>query len=277
METGDNQGAKNVSDTLLNIYECTVSPRKYSNLTQNLGAFLETTQDDTTLEQIENHSETIWPTLTENIAGCFETHSTQPAEFVSDHVQPTGPETDALSKFLSTIYPNDAKRLNTYLKPESQIKETIIRVVSDTDSKTLLYLVRFQNRQMHFFPMTNSIENEVEKLIVDSFNISGSEMMVLRGLVSGLSLKEIAADTGKSIETIRSQMKSLSGKMGLSRQQELASAISTVAKMTLQTSADVQQTAGTEQTITYTKLGDPNGKPVLFVHDFSGGRHWPEA
>jgi len=188
-----------VSKALLNIYECTISPDKYSALTISLGSVLETSHDGDVLENIENHSETIWPTLTENISPCFDAHSAHPPQFQSAHAKARDTDPQDLQDFLSNIYPSDTKRLEGHLSHQDDVQETIVRVATSTDAKTLLYLVRITDGLLNFYPMTNSIEAEVEKLIVDSFNISNSEMAVLHGLVAGRSIKAIAHDRCKSV------------------------------------------------------------------------------
>ncbi len=53
------------------------------------------------------------------------------------------------------------------------------------------------------------------------FDLTAAEAAVARRLALGLSTAEIAAGAGRSIETIRSQIKTILGKSGLSSRREL--------------------------------------------------------
>jgi DNA-binding CsgD family transcriptional regulator len=60
-----------------------------------------------------------------------------------------------------------------------------------------------------------------ESVIVAMFGLSKAEIAVASSLASGLSPKRIAQKTGRSYETIRSQMKQLFQKTDTHRQGEL--------------------------------------------------------
>ncbi len=117
-----------------------------------------------------------------------------------------------------------------------------------------------------------------------AFSLSGAEADVVQGLVECCSVSDIAAQRGRSVDTVRAQVKSILSKTETRSQVELirlALSVMDMANLTLDTqveprlvsqgyatlaSRDFQTlTAPDGRRVDYLVLGDPKGKPLLFL------------
>lgn len=115
-----------------------------------------------------------------------------------------------------------------------------------------------------------------------AFDLSSAEVEVLRTLVSGHTLSELAAEKARSIETIRTQLKSLLRKTKLSSQIELIrlfSGFSLVPPELEAMKADKPTFRSYSNAITLPdgrvmqvdEFGPCSGQPVLFLHGMLDG------
>ena len=115
-----------------------------------------------------------------------------------------------------------------------------------------------------------------------SFHLTHAESEVLRFLVSGKSLQDLAAENDRSIETVRSQLKNLLRKTGMSSQVELVRLFSgfglvppelrarTADKPTYRSySYPVEMPDG--RLIQVDEYGPASGRPVIFLHGMMDG------
>ena len=58
-------------------------------------------------------------------------------------------------------------------------------------------------------------------LLLSLFDLTAAEVDVANGLAAGLTVKEIAAQKGRSVSTIRNQLRNVMTKTGSSRQADL--------------------------------------------------------
>jgi len=65
-------------------------------------------------------------------------------------------------------------------------------------------------------------------LLQNLYDVTQAEAKIAEGLLNGLSAKELAASGGVSIETVRSQMKSLLSKTSATRQAEFIARLSSL-------------------------------------------------
>jgi len=121
------------------------------------------------------------------------------------------------------------------IDPEDSWKQTKAIGITHPDVKaTLPVLVT----PMHAHELTSDIKHEGAKVAVfisdpnqeqpisteslmSVYDLSQSEAQVAIGIVNGLSIEEIASGTFRSVHTIRSQLKAVFGKIGVSRQNDL--------------------------------------------------------
>ena len=134
------------------------------------------------------------------------------------------------------------------------------------------------------------------EVLRQAFDLTGAEAEVVRALTDGLGLTQVAAARGRSIDTIRAQLKSIMAKTETRTQSELV-------RLTLSTMEIIQfsDDAATNmpessvgfdtleprpfQTLVlrdrrrldYLILGDPNGLPILFFPLDYGLVRWPAS
>lgn len=123
-----------------------------------------------------------------------------------------------------------------------------------------------------------------------AFSLSGTEIELLRQLAEGHSVKDIADLRSRSPETVRVQVTSLLAKTGTRSLLELVRLALTTVEALHDASADLLSDAATlhyvetqnlrlkdGRTLEYLTLGDPNGRPVLFLPMDFGFVRWPPA
>jgi len=138
--------------------------------------------------------------------------------------------------------------------------------------------------------------SELDATLQAAFQLSETEIEVVRALVECQSLRSIADQRGRSVETIRSQVRSIMSKTETHSQSELVRITLSLMDVVGQTQSVSESLADPEQgtvqletvpfqTITrtdgrrldYVVLGDPNGKPVLFMPGDYGLIRWPAS
>ncbi|TRD16254.1 alpha/beta fold hydrolase [Palleronia caenipelagi] len=125
----------------------------------------------------------------------------------------------------------------------------------------------------------------IERLLKDNLKISDSEIQVLRAMGRGGKVAEIAVALGKSVETVRSQIKSLSNKMGVSGQTRVAAELNKIQRSLDSVAERKRSTPKAENSLTlsdgrlvqYSVRGKVGGTPVLFFHCSVHGRHLPRS
>jgi pimeloyl-ACP methyl ester carboxylesterase/DNA-binding CsgD family transcriptional regulator len=134
------------------------------------------------------------------------------------------------------------------------------------------------------------------KLLRSAFDLTPAEGKVVRALAEGAGLAEIARDRGRSIETVRAQIKAILSKTGTRSQAELI-------RLTLSTMEMAQYTGSVSDRVPdastgfgtlaevpfrtlmlpdgrrhdYIILGDPEGRPCLFLPLDYGLVRWPAS
>jgi pimeloyl-ACP methyl ester carboxylesterase/DNA-binding CsgD family transcriptional regulator len=129
-----------------------------------------------------------------------------------------------------------------------------------------------------------------------AFSLTGAEADVVQSLVECCSVKDIAAQRGRSIDTVRAQVKSILSKTETRSQVELvrlALSVMDMANLTLDTHIeprlvskgyatlkphDYQSlTTRDGRRLDYLVLGDPKGSPILFLPLDYGLVRWPAS
>ncbi|MEL6689394.1 MAG: alpha/beta fold hydrolase [Pseudomonadota bacterium] len=125
---------------------------------------------------------------------------------------------------------------------------------------------------------------EISDALRADFRLSEAEVEVARELFGGLRPKAIAELRGRSAETVRSQIKAIFAKMGVSGILEFAHLIyglnahataKTTRSKELQ-SGEARLWRGPEWPIDVYCDGDPAGRPLIFFHGCLGGRIFAE-
>ncbi len=164
-------------------------------------------------------------------------------------------------------------------------------------------VLRFQRCQtLKGTPLVLAASSEVgwpegfNDILRRAFNLTGAETDVVQSLVECCTVSDIATQRGRSIDTIRAQVKSILSKTETHSQVELvrlALSVMDMANLTLNTqleprliskgystlkSRDYQRlTTPDNRRLDYLVLGAPNGKPILFLPLDYGLVRWPAS
>ena len=129
-------------------------------------------------------------------------------------------------------------------------------------------------------------------VLKSAFDLSSAEIEIARLLVECCSLKEIAETRGRSMATIRAQVKACFAKTETRNQVELVRLVMSMMDIAAHTIGQPGQTAVSDidctlpnvpyrktrtadgRSLDYQLLGDPNGKPVLFITTEYGYSRW---
>lgn len=118
------------------------------------------------------------------------------------------------------------------------------------------------------------------QMLVDSFGLSPAEVGIVRNLMAGLSLREIAARTAKSEHTVRNQAKAVLAKTGAPGQVDLIRLVAFLIKAGARgqsaavgrgplRSELVEMATGLKMQVLHGGVED--GRPVLFLHGMQDG------
>ena len=135
-----------------------------------------------------------------------------------------------------------------------------------------------------------------DKMLRSAFDLTKAETRVVRALTEGRTLAEIAADRGRSLGTIRSQLKSIMAKTETRSQTELVRLTLSTMELTQFTHEKIRTlepisrgfdmleprpfqslTLTDGRRLEYLILGDPEGRPVMFFPLDYGLVRWPAS
>lgn len=198
------------------------------------------------------------------------------------------------------IDPDDRGALSSHLT----------KLLSDESSKVSVFRVRaVPGDGLLVFQMQRFVLDDGDKVILaatssmhwppgfasvlkSAFDLSAAEAEIARLLVECCSLKEIAQTRGRSMATIRAQVKACFAKTETRNQVELVRLVMSMMDIAAHTVDQPQQTASPPnggalipvpyqktktadgRNLDYQLLGDPNGKPVLFITTEYGYSRW---
>ena len=121
---------------------------------------------------------------------------------------------------------------------------------------------------------------QAEQVLTDSFGLSRAEVGVVRGLMAGLSLREIAEQTGRSEHTVRNQAKSVLAKTGAPGQTDLIRLVAYLIKTEPDAPRRMAGRGALESQILDMKsgmrmevlsVGPEDGYPLIFLHGMQDG------
>ena len=127
-------------------------------------------------------------------------------------------------------------------------------------------------------------------MVQEAFGLTVAEVEIVRGVTLGLPLRDIAEARGRSVETVRTQVRSVLAKTETHSQSELVRVVlglMDVALLPLGGMAASVERGGLEprplremrgtdgRRLTWIEFGDPGGTPVLYMHLDFGLTRWP--
>lgn len=130
------------------------------------------------------------------------------------------------------------------------------------------------------------------ELLNETFGLTGAEVEIVHGLTLGLPLREIASLRGRSVETVRTQMRSIQQKTETHSQSELLRLVMGLMELALAPAVGAPpRSAGRlheplmrqsfllpdGRRLEWLEFGDPVGAPVLYLHGEFGLARWTPA
>ena len=132
-----------------------------------------------------------------------------------------------------------------------------------------------------------------EATVQEAFGLTGAEVEIVRGITLGLPVRDIAEARGRSLDTVRTQLRSILSKTETHSQSELVRVVlglmdvafiptdATVAAVpvggTLPPLAEQSLTLADGRILTWIEFGHPKGQPVLYMHLDYGFTRWTAA
>ncbi|WP_299082970.1 LuxR C-terminal-related transcriptional regulator [uncultured Ruegeria sp.] len=281
-----------ISTVLLSIYQCLTDPDHFTDMTGMLTSWFEAEDNPILVAHFESHSAALWETMLLEFQNPGEHHGrdsdvgTLMIEFDSNSSSSADKK---LGLVLDKLCSEDVARLKSWLHESDGSKEVepiLIRYYDDALQKPHIGVFKVvAEDRVGLFVSKSFFEDAVTRLFEKNFSLSPRELDVLKALVVGNSPKEVAELQGRSLETVRTQIKSITSKLGASSQTDLvrlageAVAISENAR-----SADKGELLSAHQTMLVARPGgrkieyevDPptSGLPLLYFHCLTSGRHW---
>lgn len=137
---------------------------------------------------------------------------------------------------------------------------------------------------MSFFEWSPALFEKLQAAL----QLSNSEALVLQGVLNKRSYAEIALERGRTVATIKTQAKAVLRKAGCTRMDQLAHLCTSIAYVVGLAEANMPVASenldwvcprqsmhrldvSDGRILGYYEYGDPNGKPVLFIHGFFQG------
>lgn len=129
-----------------------------------------------------------------------------------------------------------------------------------------------------------------ETTVQEAFGLTAAEVEIVRGITLGLPVKEIADARGRSVETVRTQVRSILAKTETHGQSELVRVVlglMDVVQIPTDGAQPVPRLGGLElrpfremrlpggRRLEWIEFGDPGGAPLLYMHLDYGLIRWP--
>lgn len=126
----------------------------------------------------------------------------------------------------------------------------------------------------------------------EAFGLTAAEVEIVRGVTLGLPLRDIAEARGRSLETVRTQVRSVLAKTETHSQSELVRVVLGLMDVALIPTGGtagpaprgaleprpLHELRGPDgRRLTWIEFGDPAGRPVLYMHLDFGFIRWPAA
>ena len=187
------------------------------------------------------------------------------------------------------MHADSAARLEALMGDGAIDDRLVLRVARVDDTRPMTLAARLvpveggRSRGLALHELSLQFSSATVDLVMRSFGLTPAETKVLSHLAEGLTPSEIAIARARSIETIRAQIRSLVAKTDASHVTDLvglALGAAQVAPRPLDASGGpdgprrlIRLPDG--RAIDLAEQGDPDGRPVLFVHGCLGGRRLP--
>lgn len=266
---------------LLSFYECLTDPGQLDTLMEMLTSWLDDEDRAVVSPTLDYHADRAWRLL-----GEISEPEYRPLSGLETAAQMRLDDTSEVEAAVrDQIRPEDLAKLRAWLTSETETDALLLRVF-DGQSTELVILSREPASGAFLAKRTGpEFQALISKFIADSFELTNAEFALIQELLSGGTLREIADRLGKSWETTRSQVKTLTNKLGVSSQTDILRMANQAATLMpprqpkLSTAVDhgvcsLRRPDG--RTIVYEIDGASSSKTLVFLHGMTQGRHWPD-
>lgn len=173
-----------------------------------------------------------------------------------------------------------------------------LRFRSDTDDRIVVFQIDIVSIATKNVALITTSElgwsSEFEHALEAAFELSSAEILIVKSLVEGRTLKSIAQKRKRSIETVRTQVRAIQSKTGTRSQSELIRITLAIMGM-LPIDTEVQQNYSkkdqstldkitphtinrpNDRKLDYITFGDIHGKPCFYLPLSYGFIRWPAA
>ena len=285
---------RTVGDALLDLEDCLTDPSKTRHLIHALGSWLANENSAETLPAFEAHSETLWKrfnNLAQSMRGENAPQTLQ-SWYFDRSLMPLKTEAHFC------LYAEDTRRLKAWLKTDRQ-SVLLVRLydepllgdsIGEGPSLALIRGLDKTEATAHPHavgrcePVATGLAEVVENLLIEAYGITPKQMAVLRYLVLGLRVPEIAAALEINESSVRTHQNRLADKLGVAGQNEILATMRLVEKGALaMAQAEVIDQAGEVlrlkdgSNLGYASYGPATGRPLIYLHGFLTGRHLPRS
>ncbi len=266
---------------LLSFYECLTDPSQLDTLMEMLTSWLDDEDGAIVSPKLDYHAEQAWRLLGEITASEYQSLSDRDAPAPTFYADGAAVEA-ALRDQVSS---EDLSKLKGWLASETDTNGLLLRVFED-QSTELAILTREPGSNGFLASRTGSaFQQHISKFVADSFDLTNAEFTLIQELLSGGTLREIADRLGKSWETTRSQVKTLTNKLGVSSQTDILRMAHQAANLIPRQQPKVAAADNAKvgrlrrpdgRTLIYEIDGPASDKTLVYLHGMTQGRHWPE-
>lgn len=275
------QSNPELGTVLLYFYECLTDPDQLDGLMEMLTSWLDTEGHDVMSPEIDYHAERAWKLLGEisepeyRSVGLLETPKQTHFESKADLEAAIGAD----------IRAEDVEKLQNWLAAETETDALLLRVF-EAGAPELVILSAAPDGGTYLARRTGpEFQALISKFVAESFGLTNAELILVKELLLGGTLREISDRLGKSWETTRSQVKSLTDKLGVKSQSDILRMANQVAVLMPQ---DQQKTPPPDnskigtlrrpdgRTLYYEVDGPRSDKTLVYLHGMIQGSHWPE-
>lgn len=276
------RAGQELSDLILSFYECLTDPDQLDAMMEMLTSWLDEGDENVVSPKVDYHADRAWRLLGEmsepDTAQLNASSSFEQSEFET--------EAQVLAALDDKIGAEDIQKLSEWLSDRSTTKAILLRLF-ENHSAELVFLSRDQSDGTYQFRRTGpNFHATISQFVTESFGLSNAEFTLIKELLSGGTLREISDRLGKSWETTRSQVKSLTNKLGVNSQADILRVVGQAANLMppkdpherLSQNLDLRTVDRPDgRTICYEVDGPRTGKTLVYLHGLIEGRHWPQS